>query len=546
METNNTNPLLSINDVPDGLLCDIFLMSLERDASHVDIAEIRRRLISICLACKRWHGLSYNYPLLWTRVIDFEKDNAEYIAELLRRSGSAPLEIGMDSAVDAVQQKNRQAVKVLQTIFEHRSRIKNMNVSIRYAPWEFICQNFLDHPAPNLEFLNLITSCPFPDCSFSGALFANHAPRLTQFHMQRCLTDFSSPVLHHLTTLSVSDITAPGRLGRLTDHSASIAPTVEGWLQILHNMTALRFLTLVNSITVVDNLETHKYSNIPLPCLRLLSLSTTFDEGAVLLKFLKIPPSCGIRLGVKENPTMEVGPMILAALSDQLSQGQNLPTEGRERYLQAKLLDGGRIHFGNSTRIGQLWNITEADELAQHSKKSADPLLWLVLTFSDDSSGARTLIHQLLALYEPTFSTTICLDLWIDEQSIITHEDVAFISTLVNFDAFTALRRLDLYGQSLIHLLPLIDSMSQRDEPVLPSLLLLRLTGTIFDDSDNQAYQIVLDFLQYRATLDIPLRRVVVANGEISNTTRTKLQEKSNVEVVEWKADARCHELSLE
>src|SRR5258707_1548827 len=272
METDN---ILSINDVPNDLLCDIFLMCLECDASHV---EIRKRLISICLACKRWHGLAYSYPLLWTRVIDFEKDNAKYIAELLRRSGSAPLEIGMDSA-------NKQSVKVLQTIFEHRSRIKNMNLSIRYAPWKFICQNFLDHPAPNLEFLNLVTSCPFPDCSFSGTLFADHAPRLTQFHMQRSLTDFSSPVLHHLTTLSVSDITAPGRLGRLTDHSARIAPTVEGWLQILQNMTALRFLTLVNSITGVDNLETHKYSNVPLPCLRLLSLSTSFDEGAVLLKF---------------------------------------------------------------------------------------------------------------------------------------------------------------------------------------------------------------------------------------------------------------------
>jgi hypothetical protein len=544
-DSDNTNALISINDVPDGLLCDIFLISLARRAP-VKIVDIRKTLISICLACKRWHELAYNYTLLWTQVIDFEKDNAEYIADLLRRSGSAPLEIGMDSAFDAVQQQHKQSVEVLRTIFEHRSRIKNMNLSIRYAPWEFICQNFLDHPAPNLEFLNLITSCPFPDCSFSGPLFANHAPRLTQFHMQRCLADFSSPVLHNLTALSVSDIVAPGQLFRQTENSASVAPTVESWLQILQNMTALRHLTLVNSITRTNNLEAAKCSNVLLPCLRLFSLSASLDEGAVLLKFLKIPPSCGIRLRCKDrSPTVEVGPVILATLGNQLSLRQDLP-QGEEQYLQAKLLDGDRIHFGNSRRIGQPWNITEADELTRHAKTSADPLVWLVLTFTNDFPIARRFIRQLLALYEPTFPTTTDLDLWIDEQSIVTHEDVAFLSTLTNFGAFPAIKRLDLYGQSLVHLLPLFDSLSQPDEPIFPSLRLLRLTGTIFNDRDDQVYQIVLNFLRCRAVLNAPLWRIVVSNGEISSTTRSNLQERSKVEVVGLRTDSGQLELTLE
>jgi hypothetical protein len=526
----NIHPLVSIHDVPDGLLCDIFLTSLARDP-NLQIADTRKILISICLACKRWQELAYSYPLLWTRVIDFEKDNAERITQLLHRSGSAPFEIGTGSAFDPVQQQNKQSKELLRIVFEHRSRIKNMNLSIRYAPWDTICQDFLNHPAPNLEFLNLTTSCPFPDCSFSGLLFANHAPRLAHFHMQRCLADFSSPVLHNLTTLCVSDITAP-RLGTLPRKFENIAPTVEGWLQILQNMIALQYLTLVNSITRTDNPQAHKCPNIPLPCLRLLSLSASFVEGAVLLKSLKIPPSCGIRLRCKDrNPTVESGPLMLAAISDQISHRQDLP-KGQGRYLQARLLDGGRIHFGNSSRIGLLWNFTEPDEVAEHAKKSADPLLSLLLAFTNDSPIAWTFIRQLLALYEPTFSTTTELDFWIDEQSIVTHEDVASLSTLTNFGAFTAVERLELYGQSLIHLLPLIDSLSQADEPIFPSLRLLRLTGTIFDDRDDQVYQIVLDFLRRRATLNAPLWRIDVFNGEISSSTRSKLQEKSKVEVV--------------
>lgn len=528
----DTNQLLSIHDIPDDLLCDIFLLILPRNVKQnlVKIVDNRKALISLCLTCKRWHRLAYSYPLLWTRVIDFEEDTPEHIAEFLRRSGSVPFEIPSDAI-----QKNEQPLKVLQTIFEHRSRIKTMNLNILYSPWVFICKNFLSYPAPNLQFMNLITRSPFPSCSFSGPLFANHAPQLTQFHMQRCLTDFSSPVLHNLTALSVIDIVAPAPL-RQTTNPSKIAPTVEGWLQILKDMPALRYLTLLNSITWTDNFQGTRFVNISLPCLRLLSLDVPFGEGAVFLEFLEIPPSCGIRLRSKVRGafwqgtldschTALQGPKILSALSNQLSQRSVLP-EGGKQYLQAKLLDGNRIHFGNSPRIGQLWNITEADELEQHAQRSTEPLVWLVLYFADDFPIARRFLRQLLALYEPTFSTTTDLDLWIDEQSNVTHEDFAFLSRFTNF---SALQRLDIYGQSVIHLLPLFNSLSQLGEPVFPSLRLLRLTGTTFND---EVYQIVLDFLLYRAALNAPLWRFIIFNGEISNKMMSDLEEKSRVEVM--------------
>jgi hypothetical protein len=350
--------------------------------------------------------------------------------------------------------------------------------------------------------------------------------------MQRCLTDFSSPVLHNLTALSVIDIVATGQLAWLTEDSSSVAPTVEGWLQILQNMPNLQYLTLVNSITRTNNLKTTKCSDIPLSSLRLFSLTASLDEGAVLLQFLKFPSSCGIRLRCKDRNSpsqVQVG-SILAAISNQISPRPN-PPDGKIGHLQVKLLDGGRIHFGNSVRIGLLWNIPEADELRQHAANTSDPLLSLVFLFNDFPT-ARRFIRQLLALYEPTFSTTTDLYLWIDEQSTVTHEDVAFLSTLAHFTAFNAVKTLDLYGQSLTHLLPLFDSLSQADKPVFPSLGFLRLTGTIFTDREDPVYQIVLQFLLRRVKLNVPLVRVAICSGEMSTELRLHLQENSQVEVV--------------
>ena len=520
-----------VNDLPDEILCNVFLSNTVRDAQGQ--TAVRETLVSTCLVCKRWHALLSNYPLIWSRVIDFEKDTPECVAELLRRSGATPFEVGGSSIFEAVRQQNHHSIRTLRSIFEHHSRIKTMNLNIRYAPWELICKDFLSYPAPNLEFLNLITSCPFPNCSHDGPLFANQAPRLTRFHMQRCLADFSSPTLHNLTELSVFDIVAPEMPAFMpqTNNPTKVAPTVLGWLQILQNMPGLRYLTLVNS--VMRTAASGEISiRTTLSNLHLLSLCSFFDEGTTILDGLDIPASCGIRLKftARHFASPSSGSKLLAALSHQLT---HWPKGSARRYLQAKLLDGDRVHFGNSRRIGLIWNVTEREELANHALGSPDPLVWLVLHFNDDML-ARRFLEQLLAIYETTYSTITCLDFWIDEVSTSTTGDIASLGTLVNFIRwFTNLETLNLIGQSPVHILPLFnEALSTPDHVIFPHLRSVHLTGTIFEPSSNQVFMAVIYFLVQRINLQAPLAELWLVDGEIPHPTKLKLEMIGGVKVM--------------
>lgn len=518
---------LSVDDLPDEILCNVFLSNTVGEGQTV-----RETLISTCLVCKRWHTLLASYPLIWSRVIDFEKDSPECVAELLHRSGATPFEVGGTSVFEAVRQQNRHSIRTLQSIFEHNSRVKTMNLNIRYAPWELICKDFLSYPAPNLEFLNLITSCPFPNCSHDGPLFANQAPRLTRFHMQRCLTDFSSPTLHNLTDLSVFDIVAPEQpafMPQANSHT-KLAPTVLGWLQILQNMPSLRYLTLVNSVTRTA-VNDEVFIRTILPNLHLLSLCSFFDEGSTILDRLDIPASCGIRLKctARHSASPSSGSKLLAALSHQLT---HWPKGSARRYLQAKLLDGDRVHFGNSRRIGLIWNVTDKEELANHARSSPDPLVWLVLDFNDDML-ARRFLGQLLAIYETTHSTITCLDFWIDEVSTSTTGDIASLGTLVNYISwFTNLEMLNLIGQSPVHILPLFKALSTPDHIIFPHLRSVHLTGTIFEPSSNQVSLAVIGFLVQRVELQAPLAELWIVDGEIPQPTRLNLEVMGGVKVM--------------
>ena len=507
-----------IQRLPDEILELIFLINtskLVKKGNENHPYDPHLTTLATAQVCQRWRAVALDYPVIWSRIINFEQHSPLWIETLLARSGSALIDVGGDSPFEPVGLYYFKRKAVLQSIFQRIASLKTVSLHIRCAPWEPICQSFLGHPAPNLEFLNLIISCSFPDCLYPNPLFADEAPCLRRLHLGRCLIDFSSSVLFNLTELSVQNViprAVPSASAHYS-HRLKLVPSVAGWLRVLKNIPALRFLALINAIS--HSTEHEPLPFVDLPHLALLTINTMFYSGISLIDHLNIPPLCGIEFRLycsRHRSTDELdGPKLLFFLSRQLS---HWPQDCPDRYLQAKIFNGHRIHFGNSKHVGQA------------SLYSRDPMLSLILTFDhlEDSFG---FFNQLLELYSSTFSTTTALDLWVD-QDFTSIANVSF-PAFSTFHSFTNVKTLNLLGQSPLYLLPLFQHSSLPDHPLFPALQSLHLTET--NMSDGQMCSVLVAFLQRRAEAGIPLPEIKILGGYMSNQTAEILLGIGNLRV---------------
>ncbi|PPQ69582.1 hypothetical protein CVT25_000958 [Psilocybe cyanescens] len=527
---------LSIEQLPDELLELIFLYNTFKDlkGDGNPVHDPYRTTMSTILVCKRWNNVALEYPALWSRIINYQRHSPQWIAKLLSRSKCSLIDVGQDSAFDHIRLRDARGKTILGHIFEHSSTLRTLSLEITFAPWEFICKNFFHRPAPCLEYLNVITSCPFPDCLYPGPLFADQAPRLRRFHLQRCLIDFTSSTLYNLTELSVMDILSPfiGMMQK-PDHPLKVAPTTEGWLRILKNIPSLKYLTLNNAISHPTNDE-ESMPDVDLPNLLFLTVGAKFHDGAAFLRYLSLPPSCGIRLRFSHDKTSTAvdGTKLLSFLSTRLSYW---PEGTPDRYLQAKILSGDRIHFGNSRRVGHIWNMTESDVIEEHALNCVDPLIWLVLSF-DTSDDTLHFFNGLLYLYEPTYPTTTTLDLWLDEEFMMinttgTNGLPPFLSLNI-LHSFSAVRVLNLLERSPLYLLPHLQTASLPDRTLFPSLRSLRLTRTNFEGEQRTAYFTIIAFLIWRTQVHKPLVDLQIIESKISKETEEALARTGNVRII--------------
>ena len=503
--------LVPIDGLPDDVLCSIFLWNTTRN-TRADILDVRKTLISTCLVCKRWQALIYHYPLLWSRVIDYERDTPMCINELLHRSGSTDIEVEakfFHGRNNIRVEVFRSVLEVLSIVFKHSSRIVRLDLDINCILWKQIYP-FLDQPAPRLQFLKINNSDPSVVCCMPTPLFANQAPFLAQLDMNRCFIDISSGSLYNLTELCIVDI--------------SVAPTVLDWMQVLQNMPKLRYLSLVNAFSheICPGFTTRA----SLLNLLLLSVVSFFDQSSILLGHLDIPSSCGLRLICSKATQVSSPSNLLACLRRQLS---HWPTESKGQFLRAGWLNG-RVHFTNSLRhAGFARNIVEKEELKNHSLTCGGPLIWLMLHFDDNNFACRTFC-QLLTLHQVTFSTTTQFE-WISDS--VSSDVMQVIGTLVNFNQFIALDTLTLTLPPLLRFLP------HFRVGVLPSLRSLRLFGSSFEY--HVVHSAVLAYLRQRIEVQAPMLELWIIDGVISSSKKEALEQLGNVKVLmaRWDLDSQ-------
>jgi hypothetical protein len=502
-----------IHCLPDEILEVIFLIHIFKFVRNCRY----NRTLATSQVCQRWRAVALNYRIIWSRIIDYDQHSPLWIEILLGRSGSTLIDVGGDSIFEPVRLQRPRATPILRSIFNLSDNLKTVSLCIRCDSWEHICLSFLRHPAPNLEFLylNLTTSRSFPECRYPKPLFNNEAPCLRRLHLKNCLIDFSFSVLSNLTELSVRD----------SDATLKAVPSVAEWLRDLKNIPALRFLTLNNTIS---HLTEHEEPVVDLPHLALLTISTRFYSGISLIDHINIPPSCGIKFWFYPDPKITValdGPKLLFFLSRQLTKW---PQSCSDRYLQAKVLRGGNIHFGNYMGGHFQSYITQSDEVEAHSRHSNDPLFSLVIEVYP-LEDSFTFFNQLLGLYGSTFSTTTTLDLWLDQESVDTATTNGFFPAFNSFNSFTNVKTLNLQEQSPLYLLPLFQHYSHPDHPPFPALQTLRLTG--MEDKQGVMRSVFVTFLQKRAEAGIPLSEIELVRGYMSSQTANDISRIGNLKI---------------
>ena len=519
-----------IHCLPDEILEVIFLINtskleLVEQGIENHLYDPHSTTLATAQVCQRWRAVALDYPIIWSRIINYEQHSPLWIETLLARSGSTLIDVGGDSIFEPIRLQYPRTMPVLQSIFKRTASLKTVSLCISHALWEPICHSFLGHPAPNLEFLFLMTSRTFPDCLNSNPLFANEAPCLRRLHLQRCLIDFSSSALSNLTELSVRDVTPRSVISASARLKA--VPSVAEWLRVLKNIPGLRFLTLSSAISHLKEHE-QPLPVVDLPHLSLLKLSTRFYSGIDLIDHLNIPPLCGIEFRLcRDHSSSTValdGPKLLSFLSKQLI---HWPQNGSDRYLQAKILGGGKIHFGNSKRVCKVSYVTESDVVEEHSWYSKDPILLLVLAFDslDDSFG---FFNQLLELYKATFSTTTTLDLWLGLEFVYLATVNGSFPAFHTFNSFTNVKTLNLLEQSPQYLLPLFQHSSL---PLFPALQSLDLSGTDFEDGWGVMRDTFIKFLLWRVESGIPLAEIKMLGGYMSSQTAEDLSRIGNLRV---------------
>ena len=182
----------------------LYQISREHEAT-VASSQVCMRWRSIALRCRRIWG---SHPLKW-------------IETLLDRSYPSSLDYGNRIITVCLGDGGQD---LLELVFNHIiDRLRMFNLQVPVSSWKFMCSRFLQLPAPNLEFVNIIIDSNRTNTrQLTHSLFDHHTPNLQDLHLHRCTVDFTSSILTTLTELYVHDIA-----------EASAVPTVLDRLNIL-------------------------------------------------------------------------------------------------------------------------------------------------------------------------------------------------------------------------------------------------------------------------------------------------------------------------
>jgi F-box-like len=478
--------------LPRDILEHIFALN----ATDPQVWVVDRAAVTLAASqvCTKWRSTALSYPMIWGNTIIYHQHSLGWIDVLLRRSEPSLLDFGSHVGCIAMTDRLDGELGVLGLVFRHTSRLRTFNLQAKLAAWPLICSHFLEQPAPNLEYLNFCVLST-PGCILEKPLFNDHAPSLRNLHLRRCAVNFTSPILMRLTELYVDEITA-----------LNAARTPTSWLQVLAQMTSLRWLTIIDAISHSDSSEI----NLPavhLPKLEMLRVSGPLHETVMLIDHLVVPPRSGLRL-ICNHSQVGVDQRLLCKIIERKLGFWEKDTPDRDFKV---ILDSHSFVFGNLTHVDTTWEVSAAE--IEHYKQilPPDPVFSLILQ-SENTGDILPLFFLLFPLFKHSFPTTTHLVLWLDYDRDDGTE--AFRPLVNTFPSFVNLVSLDLLGDSLSYLFPLLQHLLPSGSVFFPALETLHFLEAYFR-LGSKSLDHAAAYLQWRRERGFPVKLVHIDESTI-------------------------------
>ena len=101
---------------------------------HNHLYDPRSATLATAPVCQRWRAVALDYPVIWSRIINYEQHSPLWIETLLARSGSALINVGGDSAFQSVTLEPPRSKSVLQSIFQRIASLKTVSLHVSLCP----------------------------------------------------------------------------------------------------------------------------------------------------------------------------------------------------------------------------------------------------------------------------------------------------------------------------------------------------------------------------------------------------------------------------
>ncbi|TRM57723.1 hypothetical protein BD626DRAFT_464512 [Schizophyllum amplum] len=293
-----------INRLPDEILEIIFLLAQPYHADFIPSWPIStrwlRQMVAVTHVCKRWRDAALLCPSLWSAVNTCKSRLGDVGEDLLRRSGSAPLNVFYFTSRHPYDQLI-QAPPVLETvILNHGHRITRLHIC---NVWPAIVYKILCRPLP---FLAVLSLCDIADDDHepdTGLSLAELTPRLRKlavsFHiprrLQRSVADLTHLALYHVDYVSLRD----------------------GFLDMLGRSPCLEYLLIIDPSELPAHITPASFSahrKVSLPNLRQFYLSDVWLDSPVfyILASIDMPDDCDFRIKSCQNfdhPDLRISPL---------------------------------------------------------------------------------------------------------------------------------------------------------------------------------------------------------------------------------------------
>ncbi len=275
-----------VYSVSEDLLCHIFMLNADMFVDEGALATTR----ATSQVCRSWRNLMLSTPLLWSRLIDLDcisqPHQHEWRAELLRRSGAAPLWIRAEKMLlipvhqSHFNQSNYRLQCLLGLIKAHWNRIQKL-IAPRIGGMgvDPSCWAPLLTPAPCLQIFDVSffrTMHPPDSQKFERApLFSGYAPALRTFNPRTYQLNLHTPWVANLHCLVLD--------GAFKVYEA---------LRVLSEASALQSLK-INDLQDED--DPIPLPHVILPQLQSMELNGSPRLSGILLDNLSVPSICSLK-----------------------------------------------------------------------------------------------------------------------------------------------------------------------------------------------------------------------------------------------------------